>query len=277
MPGVRRVSWGSFSSSNPVGHFCAGPPYFSRIPRRTASSRVTVTLDTGSSIAAKGASDPRGEEMEPMEVTYRGVAVLALLALAATADAQRRDEGVRQAERLVRASEDTIQAIADTRERLVRTMEIYNSLMADNAENRRRLFNNLQREMERTDERLSRVGERVASMDAEADTLFAEWANSAAAIESENLRQRSQERLETTRARYNAIHTAGQEANERYATFMKTLQDHVTFLGHDLNPSAVASLKPDAEKLNKKADALLEHIDITIATANNNIRELQPQ
>ena len=62
------------------------------------------------------------------------VAVLATLVFAEAAEAQRRDEGVRQVQRLVGAAEDTVQAIGETRERLVRTMEIYNSLMADDAE-----------------------------------------------------------------------------------------------------------------------------------------------
>ena len=207
----------------------------------------------------------------------KGTAMLGLLALAATAQAQRSDEGVRQVERLTRASGDVVQAIGDTRERLVRTMEIYNSLMADNAENRRRLFGNLQREMERTEERRARITERVATMDAEADTLFGEWSKSAAAIGSESLRKRSEERLAAARTRHSAIHAAGQQAADLYATFTKTLRDHVTFLGHDLNPGAVANLKPDAAKLNKKADELLASIDATVATANSNISALQPQ
>jgi hypothetical protein len=39
----------------------------------------------------------------------------------------------------------------------------------------------------------------------------------------------------------------------------------------------VANLKPDAAKLNKKADELLASIDATVATANSNISALQPQ
>lgn len=207
----------------------------------------------------------------------KGTAMLGLLALAGTAQAQRSDEGVRQVERLTRSSGDVVQAIGDTRERLVRTMAIYNSLMADDAENRRRLFGNLQREMDRTEERRARIADRVATMDAEADTLFGQWSKSAAAITNEGLRKRSEERLEDARTRHSAIHAAGQQAGDLYATFMKTLRDHVTFLGHDLNPGAVASLKPDAAKLNKKADELLASIDAAVATANSNIRALQPQ
>lgn len=205
------------------------------------------------------------------------VGLLAGAPWAAPAQAQRSDEGLRQVERLTRASRDVVQAIGDTRERLVRTMEVYNSLMADNAQNRRRLFTNLQREMDRTDERRARIAQRVATMDAEANTLFGQWATSTAAITTESLRQRSEERLAATRARHGEIHTAGQQAGELYATFMKTLRDQVTFLGHDLNPGAVANLKPDAAKLNTSSDELLASIDAIVATANRNIAAMQPQ
>lgn len=205
------------------------------------------------------------------------VGLLAGAPWAAPAQAQRSDEGLRQVQRLTRASRDVVQAIGDTRERLVRTMEIYNSLMADNAENRRRLFTNLQREMDRTDERRTRIAQRVATMDTEANTLFGQWAASTAAITTESLRQRSEERLASARARHGEIHTAGQQSGELYATFMKTLRDQVTFLGHDLNPSAVANLKPDAAKLNASSKELLASIDAIVATANRAIAAMQPQ
>ena len=58
---------------------------------------------------------------------------------------------------------------------------------------------------------------------------------------------------------------------------MKTLQDHVTFLGHDLNDSAVASLKPEAEKVNAQAKELYAAIDQATAAANTNIAALAPK
>ena len=58
---------------------------------------------------------------------------------------------------------------------------------------------------------------------------------------------------------------------------MKDLQDQVTFLGHDLNPSAIGSLKPEAAKINKKAEALMRSIDETVAIANAKTDTLRPE
>ncbi len=206
---------------------------------------------------------------------WRGVAVMAALALAATAGAQS-DEGVKQVERLVKASGNTVKAIGDTKVQLMKTMDVYNALMADDATDRKKLYNNLQKEMENTEKRRAKISEEEAVMRTEADTLFKQWADSAAAIESPELRKKSDDRLAATKASYDEIGTVGKKAGDLYGPFMKALQDQVTFLGHDLNPGAVADLKPEAAKLNEKAKKLIQSIDDTIGTANKNIGALRP-
>ena len=114
-------------------------------------------------------------------------------------------------------------------------------------------------------------------MSIEADTLFKSWETSAAAIEGESLRKKSEERLKQTKASYVEIGSVGQKAAQLYEPVMKTLADKVSYLGHDLNPPAVASLKPDAEKLNKEVQQLDKAIDDTITTTNTNIGAIRPQ
>ena len=206
---------------------------------------------------------------------WRGVAVLAALALAATAGAQS-DEGVKQVERLVKAAGNTVKAVGDTKVQLMKTMDVYNALMADDATDRKKLYKSLQKEMENTEKRRAKIDEESAKMSVEADTLFQQWADSAAAIENPDLRKKSDDRLAATKASYAEIGTVGQKAADLYGPFMKALQDQVTFLGHDLNPSAVADLKPEAKKVNEAASKLTQGIDDVISTANSNIAALRP-
>jgi hypothetical protein len=158
----------------------------------------------------------------------------------------------------------------------MKTMDVYNALMADEAKDRKKLYNSLQKEMENTEKRRATIGEVAATMSAEADTLFKQWTDSAAAIENADLRKKSEERLAATKASYAEIGTVGQKASDLYGPFMKDLQDQVTFLGHDLNAEAVASLKPEAAKINEAASKLIQSIDDTITTANTNIGALRP-
>ncbi len=206
---------------------------------------------------------------------WQGLAVLLALALAATAGAQS-DEGVKQVERVIKASGKTVKAIGDTKLQLKKTMDVYNSLFAEDAKNHKKIYKNIQKEMENSNKRRAKISEESAKMDAEATTLFKEWADSTAAIENPDLRKRSDERLSSTRASYAEIGTVGEKAADLYGPFMKALQDQITYLSTDLNPSAIASLKPDADKLNERANALIKSIDDSIYTANTNISALRP-
>jgi len=209
-------------------------------------------------------------------VSWRYLAALPILAVAGLAAAQS-NEGVKQVERLVKASGTTVKAIADTKVQLMKTMDVYNALMADDAKDRKKLYGTLQKEMANVDKQRAKIDDESAAMKAEADALFRQWTESSAAIDSADLRQRSEERLQNTKSSYAEIETVGQRAAELYGPFMNDLQDQVTYLGHDLNPGAVASLKPEAAKLNEKASALIERIDDTIATTNRKIDALRPE
>ena len=144
---------------------------------------------------------------------WRSMAVLAALALASTVGAQS-DEGVKQVERVVKASGNTVKAIGDTKLQLKKTMDVYNSLFAEDAKNHKKIYKNIQKEMENSNKRRAKISEESAKMNAEADTLFKDWSTSAAAIENPDLRKRSEERLETTNASYAEIGTVGQKARD---------------------------------------------------------------
>jgi hypothetical protein len=206
----------------------------------------------------------------------RGLAAAAIV-LSSAVVVQPQDQGVKQIELLTKKAGATVEAIGNTKLQLMKTVDVYNGLMADGATDRKGAYKKLQQEMAATDKRRSEIGLRADEMKAEADALFKSWSDSAAAISDPELRKRSEERLAKTKASFAEIGTVGQKATELYGPVMKTLLDQVTYLGHDLNPSAVASLKPNAAKLNDEAKELVKRIDDTITTANTAIGALRPQ
>ena len=204
------------------------------------------------------------------------LAIVTAVAVAGFASAQQ-DEGVKQVEALVKASSSTVEAISLTKVQLMKTMDVYNALVAIDAKDRKKLYRDLQKEMENTQKRRAEIMTKAGAMTSEADTLFKSWEVSAAAIESPSLRARSEERLKKTRANFAEIGAAGKRATDLYDPIMKTLADKVRYLGHDLNADAVASLKPDSEKLNKDVEKLGRAIDDTINNTNANIDAFRPQ
>ena len=82
------------------------------------------------------------------------------------------------------------------------------------------------------------------------------------------LKARGQERIGSTRKEYEAILASLREVAGTLDPFLKNLSDQINFLGSDLRPEAIESLKPNAEKLNNTGKTLLDQTGATVAKSN---------
>ena len=65
------------------------------------------------------------------------------------------------------------------------------------------------------------------------------------------------------------------DAGAALEPFRKQLADQITFLGSDLTPSALTSLKPQAEKLNAQGGEIFSKTDSALATADAYFKALR--
>lgn len=196
------------------------------------------------------------------------------LALASGAYAQ---EGFKQTDNLIKRADETVKAIGETKAQLEKTLEYENGIMKGGAVDTRKLYNELTKGIADTNKKAEDVRTRVAAMEAEAHTYFQGWADSVAALPSEDLKKRSQERMIATRRGFDAILAAGRRAGAEFTPFMGTLGDQVVYLGFDLNPSAVASLSEDAAKVNAQAKELYTKVDEVTRITTDYIVSLKPE
>jgi Protein of unknown function (DUF2959) len=186
-------------------------------------------------------------------------AAIALSAAAAGAQGQT----AKEVEPLVRKGKATVQAIADTRAQLLKTMQAHGALMSSAISDLGGPYKKLQRQIGRTQEARAKILFRAAEMDAEAETLFKRLSDPAAA-----------ERLAAIRARHGALKTAGRDAADLYTQFMARLQDQVDRLGRNLNLLGISDAKPEAAQLEGEAQQLVARIDQTLGAANEAIAAL---
>ncbi len=208
---------------------------------------------------------------------HKSLAIVIAVLMGSAGSAWAQDEGVKQVQQLVKRANSTVGAITEAKLQLQKTMAAYDSVLAPDTKDRRDAYKKLQKEMTNTEKKRAEIAQRSTEMNAQADTVFKDWEGSTAGIQNADLRKRSEDRLAQTKERFSEIRSTGQQASELYGPFMKSLQDQVTFLGNDLNASAVASLAPDAAKLKAQADELYAAIDKTTAAANANIAALKTQ
>jgi Protein of unknown function (DUF2959) len=187
------------------------------------------------------------------------------------------DEGVKHVQQLIKRANSTVEAINETKLQLQKTMTAYDTVLAPDTKDRRDAYKKLQKEMTNTEKKRAEIAVRAKEMNSQADTVFKNWEGSTAAIQDPDLRKRSEDRLGQAKTRFSEIRNTGQQASDLYGPFMKSLQDQVTFLGNDLNTSAVASLAPDAAKMKARAEELYAAIEKTTAAANMNIAAMKPQ
>lgn len=213
--------------------------------------------------------------MNPRHFPLTIISIAAVVGASLTVSAQ--DEGVKQIQQLIKKANAQVESIGDAKRQLQKTMDAYNAVLAPDVKDRRGAYKTLQKEMSTSEKKRAEVTARSTEMRADADKLFKSWESSTSAIQSPELRARSEERLKRTQDRFSELRETGQNAADLYAPIMKTLQDQVTYLGHDLNAGAATTLKPDADKLNAQARDLYAAIDKVTAAATANISKLSAE
>jgi hypothetical protein len=184
-------------------------------------------------------------------------------------------EGLKRTDSLIKKAEDLVKAASSAREQIGKTVDTYNTIFAEDAQDVRKAYKGVESEMGRSEKEREEVRKKLDEMTIEAEAYFAGWSESLQQIGNPDLRKRSETRMTETRSKYDGILEAVTAARDAYEPFMTGLKDQWTYLGHDLNPSGIASLKPDAEKLNSQAKELFEKIDAGTKKANEYIAALR--
>ena len=119
-----------------------------------------------------------------------------------------------------------------------------------------------------TGERVDDARERVTKMEAAGDTYFAGRAAAIKGIQNTDLREKGQQRLDESKKGYAGVLASLREAGQSLQKVRTDLDNQITFLGSDLTPSAMTSLKPEAQKFNERGAGALAKVDQAITTAN---------
>src|SRR3954470_4875197 len=122
-----------------------------------------------------------------------------IASVAAPAAAQ--EEGVKQIEQLIKKARAEVDSITEAKQQRQKTMDAYNMVLAPDVKDRRDAYKSLQKEMSTSEKKRAEVKSRSMELNAEADKLFKSWEASTAAIQSTELRDRSQKRLKRTQDR----------------------------------------------------------------------------
>jgi hypothetical protein len=204
--------------------------------------------------------------------------VLALVAAVAASQATPAagQAGPEQTAKFLKTVEATAKAIGESRAQLQKTVATYNSIIEITTTDLKASYKDLGKDVANCEKKVADGRPRVDEMNTEAASYFAAWKASAAAISNPDLRKRSEERLADAQARFDKIAIAGKDARQSFDALMTDVKDQSSFLGHDLNASAIASLKPDAAKFNARATTVLDKADGVTKMFSEYVASMRP-
>jgi hypothetical protein len=136
-------------------------------------------------------------------------------------------------------------------------------------------YNSLKSEYEDCGSRAAAVRSRIREVETVSSDLFAEWEKEIQQIGTPSLREASRQQLQTTRQRYNELHTALVSAEQSMEPVLKQFGDYVLFLKHNLNAQAIASLKGESASIQNEIARLIEQMNQSIARADEFIKTMQ--
>ena len=178
-----------------------------------------------------------------------------------------RTQGLKETDRFVKAGEGTSGAVANAKLQTQKTLDAYNALVTQPSTNMKGDYKKVMKSMDAMNDRATEATTKIDQMQSAGDVYFAGRAETIKGIENQELHDRAQQRLNDNQKQFAAVLQSLREAGQALEPFRKDLADHIKYLGSDLNPSAMESLKPDAAKLNAQGTELFSRIDKAIGEA----------
>jgi len=219
--------------------------------------------------------------MKPFRINQLRAALLLLLIAALLAGCQavryRTLEaiGVEKRDILSARVESARDAQDDAREEFSSALEQFRATVAFDGGDLESLYDRLDRAYERSLADATRVRDRIERVRDVAEDLFDEWSDELDQYENADLRRRSAELLRETKSRYERMMAAMRRAEASMDPVLRSFQDQVLFLKHNLNAQAISALKAELDDIESDTETLIRAMNEAIAEANAFMRALE--
>jgi len=136
-------------------------------------------------------------------------------------------------------------------------------------------YNKLKDAYDRSEKAAEKVGTRIDQVTRAANRLITEWQSELDEYSNLSMRAKSEAMLLKTRDQCQSFVSALEDAESRIDPVISALRDHTTFLKHNLNSQAIASLQGEVVTVQNDVDALLQEMRASIEEAKTFIETLE--
>lgn len=161
-----------------------------------------------------------------------------------------------------------------TQEQLKTTLQAFQEVTGFQGGDLEKVYNKLNQEYERSEERAGKLKGRVDSVDQVAKAMFNEWNGEIKSMRNRTLRDQSREMLVAARNQHTQYMRRMRRTEEQIQPVLQAFHDQVTFLKHNLNARAISSLKKTSAQIDAQAATLIRDIDVSSQEADRYIQTL---
>jgi len=205
------------------------------------------------------------------------LATMAAVLVATVGVGEAQSPANKKTDKLIYRAQQTTSGIRAANLQVKKTLESYNYIVEGKAQDSTAEYKKLVKDIDKCRSSRNDVRVKAESMQKVADKFFLDWEESLAGFNGEDMRAKSEGRMNETLENYNKIFEAGGKAGADFDTFIASLDDQVLYLGQNLNPAGIAELTDEAAALNQQADEFFKSIDETIQVAVKYSTSLEPQ
>jgi hypothetical protein len=184
-------------------------------------------------------------------------------------------EGIKEADRFVKAIESTSQALTDTHLKTKNALDSYNALIKGDSMDMKGDYKKLVKAEKDMNGEVATARKTAGDMDKQAAVYFAARSTAISQIGDASMRDQAKSRLDESKQAYEQVKKSMKGAGDAFAPFARDLSDHIKYLGGELTPAAAASLKPQGELLNKQGGTLFTQTDAAVTTATTYLNTLK--
>jgi len=182
--------------------------------------------------------------------------------------------GVAKREILVDRVEKTRDAQTDAKKQFASALDQFLAVTKVDGGDLQRKYEELNRELTRSEDRAKEVRDRIASVEDVARALFREWKQELNQYTNPSLRRESERELDLTQRRYDELMRVMRRAADRMDPVLATFRDQVLFLKHNLNARAFASLTTTNQELEADISRLVADMETSIREAEDFIKTM---
>jgi len=183
--------------------------------------------------------------------------------------------GIHKRDIMVDRVEEMRDSQQETKEQFASALERFRSVLKVEGGDLEDKYDDLNAELQRSEEQAEEVRERIAAVEDVSQALFEEWQQELTQYSSTSLRRSSEQKLKQTRSQYKTLIGAMKRAEAKIDPVLNPMRDQVLFLKHNLNAKAIASLKAELGSIETDVSRLIKEMETAIKEADVFISALQ--